>query len=377
MAAKDFAEIDTGFPVYGLRFINNHTLLACGGGGEGNNGIPNKVTAVRCSFTVSDKSRRLQKFREITLPAQEDSPMCIEFCRSSVGDNSRFQIFVGCNQSTELIRSMNINNNLRKYNYTEDEHLQFLDAVQFDENLLVESIGEYPKIVHLSTDASIGGMMTSRIPSEIFIFNPDTLELTLRFKPPAASEIKDFHFNQDDSGKTFTYVTASFIETISTHSGNSISSSANADKKTAKILGKYFFSKVRYVNGPKVIIAAASRNGKGAAVLEYNTETRKVLREVIISNKIKGIVAIDVSKSSGMFAVAGNDFSVSLLRVTDFKMIKTYTKLHKFAVTCLSFSPDGKKLATGSASNTVNVLLVKPSSGGFFSFIFSLFRFIF
>ncbi|GEQ69345.1 hypothetical protein JCM33374_g3016 [Metschnikowia sp. JCM 33374] len=377
MAGKNFAEIDTGFPIYGLRFINNHTLLACGGGGEGNNGIPNKVTAVRCSFTVSDKNRRLQKFREITLPSNEDSPMCVEFCRSSADDNSRYSIFVGCNQSTELIRSMNINNNLRKYSYTDDEHLRFSDAVQFDDNLSVESIGEYPKIVHLSSDSSIGGMMTSRIPSEIFIFNPDSLELTLRFKPTAPSEIKDFHLSPSDSGKTLTYVTASFVETISTHSGNSISSSSNVDKKTAKTLGKYFFSKVRYIDESKVIITAALRNGRGAAVLEYNTTTRKVTKERIISNKIKGIVAIDVSNSAGVFAVAGNDFSVSLLKLSDFKVFKTYPKLHKFAVTCLSFSPDGKKLATGSASNTLNVLLVKPSSGGFFSFIYSLFRFIF
>ncbi|KAM9899278.1 hypothetical protein OXX69_009538 [Metschnikowia pulcherrima] len=345
MVAKNLAEIDTGFPIYGLRFLNNHTLLACGGGGEGANGIPNKVTAIRCSFTVSDKSRRLQKFREITLPSNEDSPMCIEFGRNSADDNSRYSIFVGCNQSTELIKSMNINNNLRKYNYTEDEHLQFSDAVQFDENLSVESIGEYPKIVHLSSDHSVGGMMTSRIPSEIYIFNPDSLELKLRFNPSSPSEIKDFHLNPRDFGKSFTYVTASFIETISTNSD--------------------------------VIITAALRNGKGAAVLRYNTKTRKVTREKVISRKMKGIVAIDVSSSSGLFAVAGNDFSVSLLKLSDFKVIKTYNKLHKFAVTCLSFSPDGKKLATGSASNTLNVLLVTPSSGGIFSFIYSVFRWMF
>ncbi|QBM86718.1 prolactin regulatory element-binding protein [Metschnikowia aff. pulcherrima] len=377
MVAKNLAEIDTGFPIYGLRFLNNHTLLACGGGGEGANGIPNKVTAIRCSFTVSDKSRRLQKFREITLPSNEDSPMCIEFGRNSADDNSRYLIFVGCNQSTELIKSMNINNNLRKYNYTEDEHLQFLDAVQFDENLLVESIGEYPKIVHLSSDHSVGGMMTSRIPSEIYIFNPDSLELKLRFKPSSPSEIKDFHLNPRDFGKSFTYVTASFIETISTNSGNILGSSSTVDKKTSKILGKYFFSKVRYIDETDVIITAALRNGKGAAVLRYNTQTRRVTKEKVISSKMKGIVAIDVSGSSGLFAVAGNDFSVSLLKLSDFKVIKTYNKLHKFAVTCLSFSPDGKKLATGSASNTLNVLLVTPSSGGIFSFINSVFRWMF
>lgn len=377
MAPKNTAEIDVGFPIYGLRFINNTTVLACGGGGEGANGIPNKITAVRCSFAVSDVTRRLQKFREITLPSNEDSPMCVAHGLVPSAEDLRYNIFVGCNQSTELIKSMNINNNVRKYVYTDDEHLQFLDAVQFDDSLLIESIGEYPKAIHLSVDSSVGGMMTSRIPSELFIFHPDTLELKLRFQPKSPSEIKDFHFNPSDGGATLTYVTASFIETISTQNGALVHTSASANAKAAKVLGKYFFSKVRYVNSTKLVIAAALKSGKGAAIIEYNPETKTVVREKLISSKIKGIVAIDVAASTGLIAVAGNDFSVSLLRVADLKVIKTYTKLHKFAITCLSFSPNGKKLATGSASNTLNVLSVPKKSGGFFSFLWTLIKLVF
>lgn len=377
MTHKQAAEIDVGFPIYGLRFLNNNTVLACGGGGEGNNGIPNKITAIRCSFTVSDKNRRLQKFREVTLPSNEDSPMCIDFSHVVPDDNHRYAIYVGCNQLTELVRSMSINNNLRKYVFTDDEHLQFQDAVQFDDNLLVESIGEYPKIIHLASNAPVGAMMTSHIPSEIFIFKPDTLELMLRYQPVSPTEVKDFHLNPSDGASTLTYITASAIETISTSSGASISSSHTADKKTAKALGKYFFSKLRYVDKSKVIVTAALRNGKGAAVILYDTEQKRVLREQLVSKKIKGMVAIDVSVTANLIAVAGNDFSVTFLRLGDLKVTNTYRNLHKFAITCISFSPNGKKLATGSASNTLNVLPVGASSRGFFGWIGFFVKYLF
>lgn len=377
MSAKNSAVLNVGFPIFGLRFINNKTVLVCGGGGEGNNGIPNKITAIKCSFNVSDKNRRLQKFREITLPSNEDSPMCVDVSRSGVDDSARFSIFVGCNQSTELIKSMSINNNLRKYVYTDEEHLRFQDAVQFDDTVLLESVGEYPRIVNLSPDSPYGAMMTSRVPSEIFIFNPTTLELQLRFKPTASSEIKDFNLSPQQDGPTLTYITASCIETISVD-GKPISSSLTVDKKTAKTLGKYFFSKVRYVGPSRVVIAASLRNGKGGALIEYDVELKKIIKERHVSSKVKAFVAIDVSTTSGLIALAGNDVSVTILRLLDLKVVKVYNKLHQFAITSLSFSPNGKKLASGSASNTLNVLEVVPSSGGgILSFIFKLILYFF
>ena len=73
MPIKESATIDVGYPIYGVKFMNSKTLVVAGGGGEGNHGIPNKINVLKSNFKVSDSKRRLQRFREITLPSNEDS----------------------------------------------------------------------------------------------------------------------------------------------------------------------------------------------------------------------------------------------------------------------------------------------------------------
>lgn len=354
------ATLDVGYPIYGSKFINNKTILTIGGGGEGNNGIPNKITAIKCSFQA-DQNHRLQRFREIVLPANEDSPMCVDVARipDDDGGSGDFSVFIGCNQSSELIKSMNVNNNLRKYVYTSDEHLRFVDAVQFDESVLADDVGEYPKTIALSSNSSVGCMMTSKIPSSIYIFNPDSTDLLFVFKPEADVEIKDFHLSPLDEGKTLCYITSATVETISTVTSNVISSSNTTPAH--KVFSKYILSKVRFVDDDTVIVTGAARNGKGVSIFRYSISQGKILRHSEISKKVKGIVAIDFNLPQNLIALAGNDFSVILLRLSDFKLLKVHKGLHKFAITTLSFSPNGSKLATGSAANSLHVMKIAPN----------------
>lgn len=351
----EFALFDAGFPIYGVKFLDNKTLLAIGGGGEGNNGIPNKITAVKVAFLVPDKSRRLQRFREIVLPGNEDSPMCVDVAAITDEEDVQKAVFVGCNQSVQLIKSMSVNNNLRKYVYTKEEHLRFLDAAQFEDQVLPEDIGDYPKIVALAPNNSVGCMMTSKTPSSIYIFNPDSLDLQYKFSPAHAAEIRDFHLSPADDGKTLCYVTENSIETISTVTGNAISSSLK-NPAAKKDLSRYVLSKVRFVDNSTVVVAAALRSGKGVAVFQYSLTDQHIVKSCDVSAKIKGIVAMDLSLPQDLLVVAGNDFSVTLLRLSDLKPIKTFPKLHKFAVTSLAFSPNGTKLASGSAANSLHVM---------------------
>ncbi|CUM47626.1 unnamed protein product [Debaryomyces tyrocola] len=374
MSTKESALIDVGYPIYGAKFVNNKTIIVTGGGGEGNNGIPNKITAIKCSFKVSDKSKRLQKFREIVLPKNEDSPMCLDIAKDSVDNEHNFSVFVGCNQSTQLLKSMNINNNLRKYVFTGEEHLRFVDAAQLEENISGEGVGEYPKIVCLSSHNSVGCLMTSRNPSVIYIFNPDLLELNFKFRPERDVDILDFHLSPGDDGKTLCYITVSSIETISTVTGNSITSTTAV---TNKALAKYNLSKVRFIDDSNIIVAASLKNGKGVSIFQYSIPDKKILKQRDISTKIKGITAIDISLSQGLVALAGNDTSVTVLRLADFKTIKTFTKLHSFAITKVAFSPRGTKLASVSAANTLHVMKIPSNYSNGKSIIGTLVHYIF
>lgn len=369
--SKDSAGLDVGYPIYGARFINNKAVLVTGGGGEGNHGLPNKITVIKSLFKVSDKSRRLQKFREIVLPDNEDSPMCVDISGST---SDGHLVFIGCNQSEELAKSMSINHHLRKYVYSDEEHLRFQDAAQLEEEIATEDVGEYPKIVGVSSDGSIGCFMTSKVPSTIFSFNPDTLDLIYKYTVPADVEIRDFQLSPDN-GKSLCYVTGSSIEVINPASGSLVSSSSKSQQVT-KTLSKYILSKVKYVNASTVVIVAALRSGKGIALIQYSTTNLSIIKVKQVQSKMR-CVATDVSVTQDLLAIAGNDCSLYLFRLSDFKHIKTHKNYHKFAITCLSFCPNGSKLASGSSDANVKVLKLRPNFAKGRSVIGSIFNYLF
>ncbi|KAK6460773.1 hypothetical protein DFJ63DRAFT_320908 [Scheffersomyces coipomensis] len=374
MSLKEAATLDIGFPILGAKFINNKTILVAGGGGEGNNGIPNKITAIKCTFKIKDPKRRLQRFREITLPSNEDSPQCLDTARILDDEENKFTVFVGCNQSSQLIKSMNINNNLRKYVYTKDEHLRFIDAAQLEEEISGNA-DEYPKIIRLSQNSTVGGLLTSTIPSSIYVFNPDNLELNFKYKPTKDVEIKDYSLSPDDDGKSLCYITSNSIETISTSTGDLLSSStkiANIDKELKSLT----LSKVRFIDNSNVIISASVRGGKGAVLLQYNIHTSKIIKQKVISKAFNNIVAIDISLSQNLIAIASNDLSLTLVKLDNFQLIKTFKKLHPFAITSVSFSPNGSKLATGSAANTLHIFRIPQNYAKGKSTIGTIFQYL-
>ena len=365
MAPKNSAEIFVDYPINAVEFIDNRTLLVCGGGGECRSGVPNKITAMRCSFKTTDKKKRLQKFREVILPPKEDCPLAIAAARLPGAGGLDFTVFVGCNQSQEL-RKIDVNRNVRKYSYLRDHHFAFHDAVQFDPHVRPQI--DDPKHLQLAPDASVAVMMTTAMPSEIVVFEPATLECTNRICPDLPFEIVDIHLCAATNGSTLTYITASSVTTVNTAFGDVVhSTSATA----AKTLAKYYLSKVRCVSSTKVLLAASLRSRKGAALLEYDLQTGRVTKERLL-NKTSRVVVLEYCESRRLVAVALSDCSVALIRAHDFKLLKTYKKLHNFAITSLSFCPNGSKLASGSAAQSVNVLLLEPSPG-FLSRIFRVF----
>lgn len=375
MSTKESVTIDLGYPVYATKFIDSKTIIATGGGGQGNNGIPNKITAVKCSFKVADSKKRLQKYREIVLPKNEDSPMCLDIAKNGAGGEEGHSVFIGCNQSTELLKSMSINNNLRKYNFTTEEHLRFVDAAQLEENLSIDNKGDYPKIIRLSSHCSLGCLMTSHYPSVIYVFNPELLELNFKYKPKEDVEILDFHLSPDDDGKTLCYITSSSIETISTITSNHLSSS-NSNPATKKEFSSVNLSKVRYVDNSNVIITASLKNGKGVCIYKYSISEQSIISKCVISKKTRSITAFDISMRQDLIALAGNDTSVTLVKLSNFKVLKTFKQLHTFAITSVSFSPNGSKLASVSAANTLHVMKIPHNYSSSRSVVGSIFHYV-
>ncbi|CAN3372376.1 hypothetical protein DIURU_004166 [Diutina rugosa] len=347
MSLKQSVTLDVGYPVYGAKYINNSTLVVTGGGGNGNHGIPNKITVIKVSFSVKDPQRRLQRFREITLPPDEDCPQCIDVAIDVDSDDQGHAVVLGCNQSAQLISSMNINNNLRKYSFTSDEHLRFVDAAQLEEN--AGDVGVYPKIVRISPRATVGALMTSAIPSNIILFNPDSLEVI--GKITSGQEIRDFALSSDDDGKSLAYVTSKQLVICQTLSGQTLSTFD---------LGNLQLRKVRFTDAGHVVVGASAPK-KGAVLAIVNTKSGKIEKQKVVSSKFNNITAIDVHPQANLIGIAGNDLSVTIVRLSDLAVLKSFPKHHPFAITSVAFNPRGTQLASVSAANKVHVFKIPPT----------------
>ncbi|QLL31089.1 hypothetical protein HG536_0A09060 [Torulaspora globosa] len=325
---------NVGYPVYGSKFLNNTMLLVAGGGGEGNNGIPNKLTVLRVDF---EKKKVVKRFREITLDPNDDSPTTL--------DAANDLILMGCNENSEKIKSGGGNRNLRKFVY-ENEHLRFVASVDFDGSVSPE---DYTKLLYMSRDGSVGAIASSKVPTVIRIIDPRSLEE--KYEIETGHDVKDMHFAPD--GKVIGYITASTLEIISIVTGRFIIRKSDFDKN-------YILSKVRFLTDDVVLIAASLQKGTGVVLIKISLKSGSatVLKTKLITNKFKGFTSMDVDANNQLAVIAGNDNSIALVKLKDFSLGRIFKQVHGFAITRVAFSPDSKLIASVSAANTVNVIRV-------------------
>lgn len=328
---------NVGYPVYGAKFLNNHMLLVAGGGGEGNNGIPNKLTALRVDF---QKKKVIKRFREITLDPNDDSPTTLDVANDI--------ILLGCNENSEKIKSGEGNNHLRKFVY-ENEHLKFVAAMDFDNSILPE---DYTKLIYISRDGTVSAIASSKVPTVIRIIDPR--DLTEKYEIETGHEVKDMHFAPD--GKVISYITASTLEVISIVTGRFIIRKTDFEKN-------YILSKIRFLTDDTVLIAASLKKGNGIVMIKISLKSgsASVLKTKLVTNKFKGVTSMDVDAKNQLAVIAGNDNSIALVKLKDFSLGKLFKQVHNFAITRVTFSPDSNYFASVSAANTVHIIKIPES----------------
>lgn len=336
---------NVGYPAYGARFIRNDVLLVAGGGGEGNNGIPNKLTALQVNF---NKRKVIKRFRELTLDPNDDSPTTL--------DASNDIILMGCNENSARIKSTGENHHLRKYVF-ENDHLKFVASVDFDRS---KSVEDYTKLTYMSQDGSVAAIASSKVPTIIRILNP--VALTETYEIETGNDVKDLHFSPD--GKVLSYITASTLEVISIVTGRFIIRKTDFDKNWA-------LSKIRFIGEDTVLIAAALKKGSGIVLVKISLKsgTTSVLKTKVVTTKFKGVTSMDVDSKGQLAALAGNDNSIAIIRLKNFTVAKFFKQVHSFAVTRIVFSPDSRILASVSAANTVHVVSIPENLASSSSFL--------
>lgn len=346
------ANCSIGYPIYGAKFLNNRMLLIAGGGGEGNNGIPNKLTVLRVDFA---KKKIIKRFREITLDPNDDSPTTLDVANDT--------ILMGCNENSEKIKSGEGNHHLRKFLF-ENEHLKFVAGIDFDRSKQAE---DYTKLIYLSRDGSVGAVASSAIPTVIRIIDPR--ELTEKYEIETGHEVKDMHFAPD--GKVISYITASSLEVISIVTGRFIIRKTDFDPN-------YSLSKIKFLTDDVVLIAAALKKGPGIVMIKISLRSgsASVLKTKFITNKFKGVTAMDVDHKNELAVLAGSDNSLSIIKLKDLSLGRTFKQVHTFAITRVSFSPDSSLIASVSAANTVHIIKVPENFAQSTSIWSKLWRFL-
>ncbi len=331
------ASYNVGYPAYGAKFLNNDTLLVAGGGGEGNNGIPNKLTVLRVDPTKDTEKEQFHILSEFALEDNDDSPTAI--------DASKGIILVGCNENSTKIAQGKGNKHLRKFKYDKvNDQLEFVTSVDFDASTNAD---DYTKLVYISREGTVAAIASSKVPAIMRIIDPS--DLTEKFEIETRGEVKDLHFSTD--GKVVAYITGSSLEVISTVTGSCIARKTDFDKN-------WSLSKINFIADDTVLIAASLKKGKGIVLTKISIKSgnTSVLRSKQVTNRFKGITSMDVDMKGELAVLASNDNSIALVKLKDLSMSKIFKQAHSFAITEVTISPDSTYVASVSAANTIHII---------------------
>ncbi|GMG20743.1 unnamed protein product [Ambrosiozyma monospora] len=335
--------IDIGYPVYGAKFVNDDVLIVAGGGGEGKNGIPNKITALRIQPNVPHKV--IKKYRELVLDENEDCPMSLD-CNNNT-------ILLGVNEASSEIKN-GVNKHLRMFKF-HNEHLKPIQGCQIHPS---KNPQHYQKLTAVTRDGTLGVIVMSDSPSSVYIV--DTIdELEEKFKVITNGDVKDISISPD--GKMMCYITGNQFQAISTITGRPV--------HTTKL--DFTLSKVKFYDNNIVVLAGTQDSN--IVLAHFSISKSAIIKKNVVVRKLKGLTSMDVNPVNGLVSLAGSDCSVTLVRFKDLKLIKKFDKVHGFAITKITSNDKGTYLASVSAANSVNVLQIPEkyaeSKSLFLSFI--------
>ncbi|CAI4294588.1 BGP_1a_G0005950.mRNA.1.CDS.1 [Saccharomyces cerevisiae] len=343
------ANYDVGYPIYGVKFINEGTLLVAGGGGQFNSSFPNKITALKVNF---QKKKHIRRFREITLDSIDDAPTSLD-CNNNL-------ILVGCNELFNDSSMENVNHHLRKFVF-EQEHLKFVASIDFNRTT---DPSVFTKFVYINQRATVAAIASSEVPTVIRIIDPRNL--TENYEIETGREVNDLHFAPN--GILLSYITSNSLEVASVRDGNFVARKTDFDKNLV-------LSNIRFLNDNTLLVAASLSNSDGVSLLKLGVSSKgvKILKTASFMFDSNGITSMDVSPNKKFVALSSNDNSVAIVSVEKLKLVQLVPRVHESTITKVTFSPDSRYLASTSMGNTINVLKLSGTSSSILRNIWKFF----
>ncbi|KAL7276294.1 hypothetical protein RUND412_000708 [Rhizina undulata] len=384
-------------PLFCAEFISPDNLLVAGGGGEGKNGVGNKIVLLdvsKSSENNSDTKTLIRVVDEHELSKEEDACMSLAVLRPTQETSEKAGTVIaltGINSSEASIKGGK-NEHLRVFKISGSTIIPASRQQFFTPTSEVEI---YQRLLRTSPSGALaaiasGGGLATTASSEIVIVDTGTLTVRRKFKPDGKKvEVADLDISNDE---TIAYCTSSEIYITSTSKDDEEPKKVNWQTSPAT---KGSLRTIRFLT-PKLLLAVLNfpqRTGSQLILIDVTARTSsgesegRVLARRKLHKGIKAVTGMSCASvgAQGIVAVAGADQSIELLSVENrkIKMMKTFREVHPFQITKVSFSPpppppaaaeaeteDWKpvlRLATTSMGNTVVVFTIPltPNTNGF------------
>lgn len=333
-------KLDVGYPLYGAAFATDHSLVVTGGGGEGNNGIANKMSS------VGIKQDKLIVTDDYEFAGVNDSPTALALEKGT--------LLVSLNAASSKLKQGE-NDHLKKYKFNADEEHNF-ELIKAVNLLQSKDPLDYIKAIVLSKDASMALVLNATTPPSLKLIDVDTMEVKQVLSKDEEDEIRDIAISP--SGNAVAYITEKKLVLHNLETKESW--------EHERFTSNYLLTKVELIEDEAAIIGINLKNKAGILLLESRVvfedqglKPRRILKTKkarVITDKVTKITALDVSLSGQIVAIAGNDNSITIADLDDFSTCKCYPKVHTFAITKITVSPNGEYVASVSAASTISVI---------------------
>ncbi|KAK9241391.1 hypothetical protein V1525DRAFT_393018 [Lipomyces kononenkoae] len=343
----DSFSLDIGYPAYAAEFASDKTLIVAGGGGEGKNGVANKISVLN----IDPVEKKIEIANEKVLTKDEDSPMSLDITEEGV-------IAVGVNSSTATIRTGK-NEHLRLFKLESDNRVETQERVQ----LFAAKHGEEyqkctrfsPAATYLAVASSMGILHCLAFPSLQSQF--PAIDIS---ESGSESDIQDVDFSCNE--KLLSFTTPKSVTLLSAVSGEKIAEYYPPPAST--------FRGVRFASDDTLILISNHARRRGASILKLTLPsdiylTKQQCQSPIRSVRslhagIKAVTALDCRES--IACIAGADLSVAVVRTDTLREVKIVRHAHTFPVTKVVINPAGTMMASTSVAQSVVVVRIEGAA---------------
>lgn len=352
-------EINLKYPVFAAQFFSDTRLVVAGGGGEGNNGIKNKLSllSINSSPENSAANCNIDILAEYELPKSEDNPTSFAI------DRAEGLLYAGINRNMERVKNKE-NDHLRIFELSEDAATN--DDIAFGllktKSVFASgSIDEFQKITRFQATQNLLAISNSVEPGTLVVLkteNKEDIDLHTQYTHIVKNGfINDFDVY--DENDYLVYATSERLVLLELATGVELSF-------IGEIEPGYRFNKVKFTGKNRLLAVLSPPRKKTPLLVELVLTGEKHLFSVTQKTPLSGVSAIvtGLEVSQRLAALTTADFSVLIVDLARLRVVKRFSNFHPFAITALAFNESGNLLATASAANLVKVIEI-PENGNF------------